>query len=258
VCAECTPGTTQCDSITTEQICGSNGIWSASMLCAGACTNGTCPTVSCIDGDTRCSSSEAQQTCVNGTWTTATDCEYVCIDKACAMNLKTVFVTSQYFQGGSFGSLEGADQACQNLAQLAGLSGTYLAWLSDATGSPATRFSQDGGPYELVDGTEIAHNWVELTEVGLVNGITATELDTRPSAANTSSCGPFSVWTDTKNDGTLNDVRFSCDDWSNLMGMGAALGVAGGTLGWTDECMLSSATTTAPCDQTAALYCFEQ
>jgi hypothetical protein len=259
VCAECKPGTTQCDTGTTEQICGSNGIWSASMLCAGACTNGTCPTVTCVDGATRCTSDQTGlQTCVNGVWASATDCEYVCIGQACVMNLKTVFVTSQVFAGGDIGGLTGADTICDGAAQAAGMPGNYLAWLSDSTGSPATRFGRDGGPYELVDGTEIAHNWTELTQQGLINGITATELDTRPSAANTSSCGPFSVWTDTKDDGTLNDVRFSCDDWSNLMGMGAALGVAGGTLGWTDECMLSSAMTTAPCDQTAALYCFEQ
>ncbi len=264
VCAECTPGTTQCDTGTTEQICTSNGIWSASMLCAGACTNGTCPTVTCIDGDTRCTADQTtQQTCVNGAWATATGCEYVCVGKACAMNLKRVFVTSMVFNGGSLGGLSGADAICQSLAQSAGLAGpglmvTFRAWLSDSTGSPATRFSRNGGPYELVDGTEIAHNWTELTQQGLINGITATELGTRPLGMSTSECGPFSVWTDTKNDGTLNDARFSCDDWSNLMGMGAALGVAGGNLGWTDECTESSPTTTAPCAQLAALYCFEQ
>jgi hypothetical protein len=166
-------------------------------------------------------------------------------------------VTSKVFEGGALGGLDGADSMCQALAQSAGFMGTYLAWLSDSTDSPATRFSRAGGPYQLVDGTEIAHNWTELTQAGLINGISTTELQTLPGDG-TSACGDTAVWTNTKNDGTLNDVRFSCDDWSNPSGMGAALGVAGGNIGWTDECMLTSASTMTPCAQTAALYCFQQ
>ncbi|HSZ81214.1 MAG TPA: hypothetical protein VLA14_02975, partial [Polyangia bacterium] len=257
VCAECAPGTTQCDTGTTEQICASNGIWSASMPCAGTCTNGTCPIVTCVDGATTCASSQVQQTCVNGAWASPITCEYVCGVNACSENPKLVFVTSKVFEGGGLGGLLGADEMCQSLAQSAGLPGTYFAWLSDATASPATRFSQNGGPYQLVDGTELAHNWTELTQVGLINGISTTELQTLPGTG-TSACGGTAVWTNTKNDGTLNDIGFSCDDWSNPFGMGAALGVAGGNIGWTDECMVTSAMTTTPCAQTAALYCFEQ
>jgi hypothetical protein len=215
--------------------------------------------VPCVEGATTCVSSQTQQTCVNGAWTSANDCEYVCVGNACSENPKLVFVTSKVFEGGALGGLRGADMMCQSLARAAGLRGTYLAWLSDVTGSPATRFSRNGGPYGLLDGTELSHNWTELAGVGIiVNGISRTELKTLPGAG-TSACGPTAVWTNTKNDGTLNDVGFSCDDWSNPFGMGAALGVATfGTLGWTDECMETSATTTTPCAQTAALYCFEQ
>jgi hypothetical protein len=259
VCEECRPSTTQCATAMTEQLCQPNGIWGTPMPCAGGCVNGSCDAVQCVDGDTRCTpDATAQQTCVNGAWTDTTTCEYVCVGQVCAMNLKKVFVTSQVFDGGSLGGLTGADADCTSIAHRAGLTGTFMAWLSDVTGSPATRFSRDGGPYELTDGTEVAHNWTELTEVGLVNGITASEFGMRPMEMASSTCGPLSVWTDTKNDGTLNDTRYSCDEWSNLMGLGAALGVAGGTVGWTDECMEDAATTTAPCAQTASLYCFEQ
>jgi len=257
VCEECRPSTTQCATAMTEQLCGPSGIWGAPMPCAGACSNGSCNVVQCIDGDTTCASSETQQTCINGAWGPPTDCEYVCDVNACSENRKFVFVTSKVFEGGGLGGLLGADEMCQVLAQSAGLMGTYFAWLSDATDSPETRFSKNGGPYQLVDGTELAHNWTELTQVGLINGISTTELQTLPGNG-TSACGGTAVWTNTKNDGTLNDIRFSCDDWSNPFGMGAALGVAGGNLGWTDECMLTSAMTTTPCEQTAALYCFEQ
>ena len=50
-----------------------------------------------------------------------------------------------------------------SIANAANLPGTFLAWLSDDTGSPATRFSQDGGPYQLVDGSIVANNWSDLT-----------------------------------------------------------------------------------------------
>ena len=257
VCAECLPGTTQCTSATAQQLCTADGIWSTTMPCNGACTNGACLSTACVEGDTRCASVEAQQTCTGGVWTTASNCEYVCVGKACGMNTKTVFVTSQTFPGGGLGGLPGADAICERLANASGRMGTYLAWLSDATGSPAARFSENGGPYELTDGTEIAHNWTELTEAGLVNGITTTELRTMPPNA-TAACGPASVWTDTRSDGTLNDVRLSCDDWSNLMGLGAGLGVAGGALGWTDACDAMPPMTPVPCAASAALYCFEQ
>jgi hypothetical protein len=265
VCAECTPGTTQCDSMTTEQICGSNGIWSASMACAGACTNGTCATVTCTEGATTCASSQVQQTCINGAWASPVTCGYVCSVDACSENPKQVFVTSQVFSGGSLGGISGADTICQSLAQAAGLTGPglmtkYIAWLSDSTDSPANRFPKNAGPYRLVDGTDIANSWTELSQEGIVtSGISMTELRTMPGSG-TSACGPTAVWTDTKSDGALNDVLYSCDDWSNPMGTGAALGLAGlgGDVGWTDACMLTSAMTPAPCAQLAALYCFEQ
>lgn len=53
---------------------------------------------------------------------------------------KTVFVTSQTYTG-NLGGLAGADAQCNLLAKAAGLEGSYLAWLSDATESPSTRFN---------------------------------------------------------------------------------------------------------------------
>jgi hypothetical protein len=260
VCAECVPGMTQCDSMTTEQICTTNGIWGASVMCGGTgvCTNGSCPDVECVGTATRCASNETVQTCVNGAWADTTDCEYVCDSGGCVVDPKTVFVTSKVFQGGSFGGLAGADQACQNLAQMAGLAGTYLAWLSDSTGSPATRFSQTGGPYQLVDGTEIAHNWIELTSGMLFNGISATELGTMPPASSNPVCGGQVVWSDTSSDGTLKDAALSCDDWSNTVGESAAFGVAGLASSWTDACVANDGDPAHACSGVAALYCFEQ
>ncbi len=50
------------------------------------------------------------------------------------------------------GGLVGADAACQQRAAVAGLTGTYKAWLADATSSPATRLTHHLGPYQLTTG----------------------------------------------------------------------------------------------------------
>ena len=68
---------------------------------------------------------------------------------------KTVFVTKASFKG-NLGGLAGADEKCQAEADdHASIvpSGTYLAWLSDGTNSPDTRFAKSSDPYVLPDGT---------------------------------------------------------------------------------------------------------
>ncbi|MHA1529067.1 MAG: hypothetical protein ACTSVG_08600, partial [Alphaproteobacteria bacterium] len=70
-------------------------------------------------------------------------------------NGKTVFVTSASFNG-TLGGLTGADAKCQAEADGPASivpSGTYLAWLSDGTDSPNTRFTKTAHPYLLPDGT---------------------------------------------------------------------------------------------------------
>ena len=59
-----------------------------------------------------------------------------------------VFVSSQRYQGdmGGVGGVRGADRACNDLAQTAGLPGTYKAWLSDTNHAPVTTFVRNPGP----------------------------------------------------------------------------------------------------------------
>ena len=105
----------------------------------------------------------------------------------------TVFVTSTSYDG-NLGGLAGADAKCQDQADAAGLTGTFKAWLSDAKGSPSTRFTRSAGaPYVLVDGTVIADNYAGLTSGSLEHPINQTETGGAPpvepiSAAR--SCGP--------------------------------------------------------------------
>ena len=75
---------------------------------------------------------------------------------------KVVFLTSEVF-GGNLGGLSGADATCQRLADAAGHTGTYKAWLSYGAESPSTRFTHSAGPYVLPNGTWLAVSWQALT-----------------------------------------------------------------------------------------------
>ena len=106
----------------------------------------------------------------------------VCVGGACepACNPCRVFVTSTTHDG-NLGGLAGADAICQARAAAAGLPGTYLAWLSDGSASPATRFlTQSAGPYRLVNGTTIADDWADLTSGDLDAPINITETGDPP------------------------------------------------------------------------------
>lgn len=147
--------------------------------------------------------------------------EWVCSDAVSRLELfqfgKRVFISSVFFDG-NFGGLDGADAACQELSVSAGLPGKYRAWLSDSTGSPATRFTQSATPYILVDGTVIADNWADLVD-GQLNDAIYLQEDGLPSPMVASLFGQ--VRTATNEAGTLNTAAgpdFHCDNWSTSSG----------------------------------------
>ena len=168
------------------------------------------------------------------------------------MPSKTVFTTSQKFPS-NFGGLAGADAKCQAAATAAGLSGTYKAWLSDATGSPSTRFYKSVVPYTLVDGTAIANDWADLIDGTLKAPIKLTELGTTPPT--TTGCSTDNVWCNTTATGT-NQGFNSCTNWT-----GVESGVIWGRFSATD----ASWTTGGGCAGGGwcatgqyPLFCFEQ
>ncbi len=108
---------------------------------------------------------------------------------------KKVFVTSETYTS-NLGGLAGADQKCNALAATAGLSGTYMAWLSDSSAGPDTRFTRSDIPYALVDGTLIASDWDDLVDGALLAAITRTEF------ASVVSSGTFIVRTNTDLNGS--------------------------------------------------------
>ena len=128
----------------------------------------------------------------------------------------TVFVSSETFDG-NFGSGQvtlghlDADNQCQVLADRAGLSGTFKAWISgrvDTGAGPlahgvADRFAHSSDPYRLVNGAQVAANWADLTDGSLDHAI---NMDENGSAVGESA----RVWTNTRTNGRAWDNSRNC------------------------------------------------
>ncbi len=162
---------------------------------------------------------------------------------------KTVFVTKASFKG-NLGGLTGADAKCQAEADdpaSAVPSGTYLAWLSDGTDSPETRFTKSSRPYMLPGGAKIAEDFTDLTSGSILH-----VLDIDPAGE---SLGLPSYWTGTNPDGTTAQFFLTCDGWTadpvaNFIGM-AGTSRRGSSL-W------SSGDPASACSQPHNVVCFQQ
>ena len=130
-------------------------------------------------------------------------------------NEKTVFVTKASFPS-DMGGLAGADAKCQAEAddpESIVPAGTYLAWLSDGTDSPDTRFTKFSQPYVLPDGTKIAENYADLTDGSILHPINV-------DATGAPVLGAQRFWTGTMTDGkavqqfVANVKRNSCNAWN--------------------------------------------
>ncbi len=152
----------------------------------------------------------------------------------------TVFVTSTAHLP-SLGSLGAYDAICNDLASGAGLSGSYVAWLSTSTVDARDRLTEPGPPgFVRVDGAVVATSIADLTDGTIQNPIQLDE--------NGSNVGGALVHTATYPDGTHND---SC---ANLTG--ATFGISQGSTSSTDGGWTWSGTTTN-CGSQRRFYCFE-
>jgi len=160
----------------------------------------------------------------------------------CGTGPTTVFVTSQTFAG-DLGGIVGADQICNNLAQNAGLPGTYIAWLSTSTVNARDRLNSNG-PYRLVIGTIIADDLQDLLDGFLDAPINIDENGTL-------ILGNQEVWTGTLADGSAALGR--CSDWT--ANSNSVFGTAGNATStaqsWTVFVNLN-------CSMFNRLYCFQQ
>jgi len=164
---------------------------------------------------------------------------------------KVAFVTMSA-QNGNMGGLSGADAICQAEADAVGLTGTYLAWLADNTGSPDSRFStaiKGTLPIVRTDGTTIANNWADLTD-GSIDAQMNYSVYGAKKETNVSI-----TWTNVANDGTLFNSSNTCVDWtSNNNADNGQTGTSTGTTDWTER----SFSPTRDCQTRYQIYCFEQ
>jgi hypothetical protein len=122
-------------------------------------------------------------------------------------NEKAVFVTSASFNS-NLGGLTGADDKCQAEADSPASivpSGTYMAWLSDGTDSPETRFTRSSHPYVLPDGTKVAEDYTDLKDGSILHPL---NID-----ATGAPVGFKQYWTGTFADGTTVRDNETCSAW---------------------------------------------
>ena len=240
--------TGKCDKDCTATMCGDAYVNTATETCddgntseQDACTNACLP-ATCGDGLLW----EGMEDCDDGNQVDADACNNSCTAP------RRVFVTSAAYKGdlkpavGDALGLALGDAHCQERADAAGLAGSFLAWLSDARMSPATRFDTGfAGSYQRVDGTVVAATgWADLTDATLAHAI---DLDEQGNAA-----AGENVWTNTAADGAAAGT-LTCMNWSSLKVTDK------GTIGVSDGLDATwTSVVDAPCSGTARLYCVQQ
>ena len=152
--------------------------------------------------------------------------------------LHRAFVTKEAYTG-NLGGLSGADGICKENALLAGLPGSYVAWLSTDTIDAKDRIpdwqyalSGDGNPV-------ISKDKADLLD-GVLLRLFNTDADGKYYAGQ--------VWTGTKADGTKN--KATCNNWSSTTTKGSAGTTESVAAEWT-ESLVSS------CQSAFRFYCFE-
>jgi hypothetical protein len=167
---------------------------------------------------------------------------------------KTVFLTSTVHDGdlktagGGATGLEGGDNICNARAEVAGLPGTYTAWLSSSVTDARDRVTQASVPYRrTVDGVIVADNFADLLDCS------DTCLDAPIIFGESGTSLTFLTWTGTNQTGTKDYVN-QCVDWTTP-GDGANAGAFYGDT--RDTGPRWTGTGWWPCNQGLALYCFQ-
>lgn len=205
------------------------------------CTN-MCEAPKCGDGFV-----QAGEECDDGNNNSNDGCSADCKSEG-----KLIFVSSLMYDG-NLGGLAGADSKCQTLAQAAGLSGTFMAWISNNQGSPSTRFTKSNQPYRRVDGVVVANNYNDLVDGSLAAPINKTEKNGAPPVGNTSCAGGGfqTVWSATNTNGAWNNA-VACNHWTSTAG-GSYWGRADTQDGsWTSWC------SGGLCSWLSPIYCVQQ
>ncbi|MBI2020275.1 prepilin-type N-terminal cleavage/methylation domain-containing protein [Candidatus Daviesbacteria bacterium] len=164
-------------------------------------------------------------------------------------NPKRVFVTSTT-SNGNLGGLAGADTTCNTRASSEGLGGTWVAWLSTTTVAASSRVNQTGAPYELVNGTDIADDWTDLTTLHDGTNYLKAAININESGTTVTA----NVWTNTTVTGGIPATSADCSGWTSPDS--AVTGKGGTTTSTTATWTAAGSTPT--CNNSYRLYCFEQ
>ena len=158
---------------------------------------------------------------------------------AATSTVKRVFASSVTYTA-DMGGLAGADARCNELAQAAGLGGTFVAWLSTTLVAARDRVTSDG-PWSLVGESDVAVTKVELTSPPLTKPIRRDETGAFVSGR---------VWTGTGAGGGL--LAGDCRGWTEDRGTDdTAVGDTGSNgPSWT-------AARPTECVGNRRLYCFQ-
>ena len=159
-----------------------------------------------------------------------------------------VFVTST-LQNGSLGGLAGADFICAVRASAASLPGTYVAWLSSASVTAASRLGSAQG-FVRIDGKPFANTVSDIVANRIFNPLRISETNADVSSGVVASSSALTVWTGTNKDGTSGTA--TCVDWASAAAADSGLSgrLTAGPASWT-------ARSNAGCDTARRLYCFQ-
>ena len=178
-------------------------------------------------------------------------CDGQCIEGECVYP-RIVFVSSVGFSGDMDG-LEGAHELCTELGQNAGWGGSFRAWLSDQTSSPALHMVHGDDPFIRPDGELVAWDWDDLTDGELEAPISLTEWgDPGPE---TFICTGREVWSNTDIHGSVATNQ-DCNGWTNgNVGITSEVGewdMQDASWAWTENCGSVS------CGAVLPVYCIQQ
>ena len=166
----------------------------------------------------------------------------------CEREWRVAFVSSVAFDG-NLGGLDGADGKCQDLADKAGLPGTFRAWLSSPEGTPNTRFNKWADRYVRVDGAPIAFHYADLVDGSPL--LAPLNLSEQGLVVSGATCGTGGVWTATSTAGDF--LGEHCSGWK------AASKLIGGAKGLVSDVKLwTEASCAGPCEGFGRIYCFQQ
>lgn len=158
---------------------------------------------------------------------------------------RTAFLADTSWDG--FGGIDVADNICQTQADMAGLSGLYLAALSGTTASARSRFDLTGDPWVRPDRLALAPTAAAFFDQALWDIPLHMEADgTVPSTSQTTWTGPD--WNSTGSSGQ------TCANWEGSVGNGLA-----GRSAYSDKNVAIASVDIDDCDDSGAnLYCLQQ